>query len=109
MDQPVTTRERRTRPEWHRGFPERKVAGVCAGIAHALDLPLPVVRAGFLLLAVFPGFRGLGLVAYLALWLLMPPEPGAPSPMDRLIEAIRELLGAPPQDRQRHGDEPRDL
>jgi phage shock protein PspC (stress-responsive transcriptional regulator) len=101
MDQPVTTRERRVRQEWHRGFPERKVAGVCAGVAHALDLPLPVVRAAFLLLAVFPGFRGLGVGAYLALWLLMPAEPGAPSPLDRVIDAVKDLLGAPSRERER--------
>lgn len=104
MDQPVTTRERRIRQEWHRGFPERKIAGVCAGVAHALDLPLPVVRAGFLLLAVFPGFRGLGVGAYLVLWLLMPAEPGAPSPLDRVIDAAKELLGAPSERRGRDRD-----
>lgn len=94
MDEPVVSRERGMRRDWHRGYPERKLAGVCAGVAHALDLPLPVVRAVFLLLAVFPGVAGLGVTLYLILWLLMPAEPGAASPFDRMVETGKDLLGA---------------
>ncbi len=88
---------------WHRGHPDRKIAGVCAALSRQLDWPLPLVRAGFLLAAVLPGFHAVGLTAYLVLWLLLPAEPGAPSLLDRVLDAVQDLFGAGPA---RDGDTP---
>ena len=54
------------------------LAGVCAGVADELGAPVLAVRAGFTLAALA---GGIGLVAYLLLWLLAPagqPDPDAP-------------------------------
>jgi phage shock protein C len=49
------------------------LAGVCGGIAEYLDLDPTIVRVGYILLSVlsaaFPGA-----LAYVVLWLVMPPE-----------------------------------
>jgi signal transduction histidine kinase len=54
------------------------LGGVCAGVADELGTPVLAVRAGFTLAALA---GGIGLVAYLLLWLLTPaaePDPDAP-------------------------------
>lgn len=79
--------------EWHRGYPEGRVAGVCAGLAGHFDMPLTLVRAGFVLGAlmgpsvIFVGF------SYLALWFLMPEKPGAESGLDQVVDAVSDLSG----------------
>lgn len=85
--------------EWHRDAANRRVAGVCAGVARQLDVSVTVVRTVFILLTVFPGFHAVGLFLYAILWFLMPAEPGAPSGVDRVIDALDGLLG----DRRRDG------
>ena len=86
--------------EWHRGYPERKIAGVCAGVADQLGLNVTIVRAGFVLLTLLP-VSGLGLLAYLILWLMMPPRPGAASGLDELVELASRVLGVDREDRER--------
>ena len=51
----------------------RAVAGVCAGLARALDVDPTLVRLLFALLALA---GGMGIVLYLAAWLLMPARAG---------------------------------
>ncbi len=66
---------------WHRTREGRMVAGVCAGLAGEFGVSVSVVRLAFLL-AVLIGW-GMGLVLYLALWVIMPyrePPPGSPAP-----------------------------
>ncbi len=77
--------------EWHRGYGERKIAGVCSAVAHQLGLSVTAVRAGFLLLTLVHGF---GLALYGILWLLLPDSPGGRSGFDRALEAVRDLVGA---------------
>ncbi len=48
---------------------DRKVFGICGGLAHATDTPSWVWRAGFVI-SIF--FGGLGLISYLVLWIFMP-------------------------------------
>lgn len=52
---------------------DKMLAGVCGGIAEYLDLDPTIVRVGYILLSVlsaaFPGA-----LAYVVLWLVMPPE-----------------------------------
>jgi len=55
----------------------RMVAGVAAGIAERFDIPVGVVRVGFVVLSFFGGF---GVLAYLVGWLLIPEE-GSDSPI----------------------------
>ncbi len=49
----------------------RIIAGVCRGMAQRYGISTGLVRLGFLIFA----FVGIGEVAYLALWLLMPKAP----------------------------------
>ncbi|MFZ0479809.1 MAG: PspC domain-containing protein [Terriglobales bacterium] len=53
---------------------DRKIAGVCAGFAHHLDIDVTLVR----ILWVFVTFAaGLfpGVIAYVLAWIVMPEEP----------------------------------
>jgi signal transduction histidine kinase/phage shock protein PspC (stress-responsive transcriptional regulator) len=61
------------------------IAGVCAGIARRLGVDPAVTRVGFVVIAI--GTSGIGALAYLLLWALMPAE-------------ARE---APPRRRRRRG------
>ncbi|HEY8093248.1 MAG TPA: PspC domain-containing protein, partial [Acidimicrobiales bacterium] len=56
---------------------ERIVAGVAGGLAEALGVAPVWVRLGFVLLSVF---AGLGVVVYVAAWLLLPAGPTASAP-----------------------------
>lgn len=51
---------------------DRKIAGVCAGVAEYFDLDVTLVRVVWLIVALFGGG---GVVAYLIGWVLMPEEP----------------------------------
>lgn len=46
---------------------DKKLAGVCGGIAAYMNLDATLVRAAFILLTLF---TGVGLIAYLVLWFL---------------------------------------
>ena len=63
--------------------PDKKVAGVAAGIGHYLGVDPTIVRIAFLVLA-FAG--GIGILLYLACWLVMPAgeaaDPVETSPVD---------------------------
>jgi len=57
----------------------RKIAGVCAGMAEYFDVDVTLVRV-VLLVSIFIG-AGLGLIAYIVAWIVMPDEPLAlPAP-----------------------------
>jgi phage shock protein C len=51
---------------------DRKIAGVCAGVAEYFDLDVTLVRVVWLLVAIF---GGCGLLAYLIAWIVIPSEP----------------------------------
>ncbi len=57
----------------------RMVAGVCQGLANAYLWDVAWVRVITVLLTVFGG--GMGLVAYIIFWIVMPEEPVALPPM----------------------------
>ncbi len=65
-----------------RSVTDRKIAGVCGGLARHLDLDPTLVRVVMVVLAVF---GGAGLVLYAALWLLVPEEG-----LDRGVIPVRE-------------------
>src|SRR5438477_2594426 len=51
---------------------EGKIAGVCAGLAEYFDADVALVRAAWVVLSIWPGAIVLGVVAYVAAWILMP-------------------------------------
>ena len=54
-----------------RSVSDKKVAGVCAGVAKYFDLDIKIVRIIWLAAILLGGY---GLLAYLILWLVMPEE-----------------------------------
>lgn len=88
MENTAFEQGRRKLAEWQRGGAERRLAGVCAAIARQLELPLPLVRALFIVAAVVPSTRSAAVLLYLALWFLTPPEHGEPSGLDRVVNAV---------------------
>ena len=71
----VLARKRLIRP---RG--ERKIAGVCAGLAEYFDLDLTLVRVLWLVGTFFSGIVP-GIIGYVIAWIVMPEEPaGLPVP-----------------------------
>ncbi len=57
---------------------QKKIAGVCAGVARYLNVDVTLVRIAWLILALWP--PSLGFIAYLIAWIVMPRDP-------RMIEA----------------------
>ena len=61
----------------------RKIAGVALGMSEYFDLDITVMRLVWLLVAIF---TGVGFIAYLVAWIVMPEEPKllpAPSTAER--------------------------
>ena len=52
---------------------ERMIAGVCQGLANSYAWDVTWVRVIAVLLAIFGG--GIGLIAYIVFWIVMPEEP----------------------------------
>lgn len=61
---------------WYRVQETRMVAGVCAGLAEQFGMSVTIIRLAFVL-GVIVGW-GMGLVLYLALWVIMPLRPTGP-------------------------------
>jgi len=55
-----------------RSTTDKKIAGVAAGLADYFDLDPTIVRVVWLLAILF---AGTGLIAYLILWIALPPGP----------------------------------
>jgi phage shock protein PspC (stress-responsive transcriptional regulator) len=51
---------------------EGKIGGVCAGLVDYFNADVALVRAAWVTLSIWPGAVVMGVVAYLAAWLLMP-------------------------------------
>jgi len=73
---------------WHRGGADRRLAGVAAGLADAFAVPVGYVRLAFIL-ATFLHFAGP--LAYIGLWLVMPPTPGGSSLFEGLVQELRDV------------------
>ena len=56
----------------YRSRTDRKLAGVCGGLAQYSNLDATLIRVLFIVLAVLGGS---GLVLYLAMWIIVPNEP----------------------------------
>jgi phage shock protein C len=56
----------------YRSRTDRKLAGVCGGLAQYFKLDATLIRVLFVLLTVLGGS---GLLVYLAMWIIVPDEP----------------------------------
>jgi len=56
----------------YRSKTDRKLAGVCGGVAQYFNMDATLIRVLFVVLAVLGGS---GLVLYLAMWIIVPNEP----------------------------------
>jgi len=79
----------------HRLAEDRKLAGICGGLGEYFDLD-PVFFRLFFLASLL--FGGLGAVAYLILWIMVPEKTGAqgePRPVRRLhlSDSDRKIMG----------------
>jgi phage shock protein C len=70
---------------WYRSRTNRRIAGVCGGLAEEFGVSVTVLRLAFVLATLMSW--GIGLVLYLTLWVVMPYRPGPA----RLVE------GEPPR------------
>ncbi|HEY6863082.1 MAG TPA: PspC domain-containing protein [Burkholderiales bacterium] len=79
----------------HRIADSKKIAGVCTGLGQYFDLDPVLFRLAFVV-SVF--FGGVGILAYLVMWILVPEAPGqvsAPTSTKRLhlSSADRKIAG----------------
>jgi phage shock protein PspC (stress-responsive transcriptional regulator) len=79
---------------WYRSARGRMIAGVCAGLAEQFGVSVTIVRLAFVL-GVLIGW-GMGLVIYLALWVIMPLD--EPIGEGARPTGEREIDRAPPPD-----------
>jgi len=56
-----------------RSLTDRKIGGVCGGLAEYLDADATAVRLVWAIIAVVPGCIVFGIVAYLIAWFVVPP------------------------------------
>ena len=61
---------------FHRSADDRKIAGVCGGLAEQFGLDPTLVRLGFVLFALF----GVGELVYIVLWIVLPVASAGESP-----------------------------
>jgi len=61
-----------------RSYADRKIAGVCAGLARYFDLDVTAVRLIWVVLSIYPGAIILGVIAYAIAWFIIPAEPHLP-------------------------------
>jgi phage shock protein PspC (stress-responsive transcriptional regulator) len=72
---------------------DRILGGVCSGLAVYVGVDALLVRLAFVLLALIPPGVGVGVILYLALWFLMEPPQGAPTPATRSINDRLRAMG----------------
>jgi phage shock protein C len=63
----------------------RMVAGVCAGVAAYFKVDVSLVRVGF---GVFTVFYGLGIIAYLIAWAILPEEGADESVLESFVHRL---------------------
>src|SRR5262245_42474645 len=76
---------------------DRKLAGVCAGLANYFDVDVVLVRAAWLVFSIVPGAVIGGVLAYIAAWLVIPESTeSAPAPSGRRLtrsQTDRQIAG----------------
>jgi phage shock protein C len=56
----------------YRSKTDRKLAGICGGLAQYFNIDATLIRVLFIVLAVLGGS---GLILYVAMWIIVPKEP----------------------------------
>jgi phage shock protein PspC (stress-responsive transcriptional regulator) len=75
----------------YRSETNRIIAGVCGGLGEYFDLDPTLIRLFFVLLTVFGGS---GILLYIILWLVIPPESAVlSSSEDRVKRNVEEMKG----------------
>ncbi|HTK30247.1 MAG TPA: PspC domain-containing protein [Vicinamibacterales bacterium] len=62
------------KPRLTRSLSDRRLAGVCGGIAAYFEIDATVVRVIWAVLTIVPGAIVCGVVAYLVAWIVLPDE-----------------------------------
>jgi len=65
-----------------RSSTDKKIAGVCAGLADYFDLDPTIVRVVWLLAILF---AGTGVLAYVVLWIVLPVAPAGVIPTSATV------------------------
>lgn len=78
MPEGAATVEADTRTRLTRSPVDRKLGGVCGGIAEILKIDSTVVRLAWVVLTIIPGVIIFGVLAYLVAWVIMPERHVAP-------------------------------
>ena len=68
-----------------------KLGGVCAGLAAYFEVDVTFVRVAWITLSIWPGAVVLGLVAYVAAWILIPAADAAESKHHLQTGAVERL------------------
>lgn len=66
-----------------RSSTDRRIAGVCGGLAEYLGVDSTLVRLAWVILSIYPGAIVCGIIAYVIAWVVVPKAPEAelqPSP-----------------------------
>lgn len=63
-----------TRPRLTRSLIDRRLAGVCGGLAEYFNVDATLVRVVWAILSVVPGGLVFGVLAYLIAWFIMPAQ-----------------------------------
>src|SRR5579884_1527105 len=91
-------------PAWQLPVPRRDsgrlLGGVCVGVAEHFGVNVTLLRVGFAVLAA----NGVGVLLYVALWLLMPAAADSPPPL--AAEIFADLLPRPGSHRRQHAGSP---
>jgi phage shock protein C len=58
-----------------RSVNDRRIAGVCGGIADYLNVDSTIVRLAWVVLSIWPGAIICGVIAYAVAWLVIPQAP----------------------------------
>jgi len=74
----------------YRSETDSMIGGVCGGLAEYLDIDPVLVRLAFVLL-VFAG--GIGIIAYIVLWIIMPTRGRVGAPSSQVIRENVESMG----------------
>jgi phage shock protein PspC (stress-responsive transcriptional regulator) len=61
-----------------RSATDKKIAGVCGGLAAYFDMDATAVRLAVVILAIYPGAIVCGVLAYVIAWLVIPPATFVP-------------------------------
>jgi phage shock protein C len=72
---PLSVEAPRTKRRVTRSSTDRKIAGVCGGLAEFFSIDATVVRLLWIVLTIVPGAIILGMVAYAVAWFIIPEAP----------------------------------